>query len=318
MAEVLPISFLKTEPSGNEYELKDATARQNLLALTDDIANFDLELEAIKKSVSDGKILLADAITQQGVITEADSSLTFMAEQITKIRSGGGYSGPYYSNASIMNYQILVYNGYPYVYTGYYGNNGNDNNVAVIADYTWQDSNDWHLISQYYNPNNESNWLSSLFVMGLYNEETQLGLGLSCNQEFNEFYLRCYTNESPNDSTEYKITANSTELAALKKIFFDLHYTYDAGTGVGQLTLSYADATQEILNWVTMFSQYVTLSPNSYGKPIYLSGPENLCYFSSWASNRWLNIGECAFIVDGYIDWGNSTLYPFREGETPY
>lgn len=318
MAEVLPISFLQTEPSGNKYEIKDAEARQNLLTLANDIANFDLELEAIKKSVSDGKTLLADAITQQGVITEADSSLPFMAEQITKIRSGGGYSGPYYSNFEVRNSNIPIYNGYPYVYADYYYNEGSRNNVAVIADYTWQDSNDWHLISQYYNPNNDNNWLSGSFIMGLYNEETQLGLGLSCNEPFNEFYIRCYTNTSPNEYTEYNITANNTELAALRKVFFDLHYTYDVESSTGRLTLSYADATQEILNWVTIFNQYVTLSSNSYGKPIYLSGPKNLCSYSSCSTNRWLNIGECAFIVDGYIDWGNSTLYPFREGETPY
>ena len=318
MAEVLPISFLQTEPSGNQYEIKDDAARQNLLTLTDDIANFDLEIEAIKKSVSDGKTLLADAITQQGVITEADSSLTFMAEQITKIRSGGGYSGPYYSNFEVRNSSIPVYNGYPYVYADYYYNEGAKNNVAVIADYIWQDSNDWHLISQYYNPNNDANWLSSSFIMGLYNEETQLGMGLSCNESFNEFYLKCYTSTSPDNSQEFNITANNTELASLRKVFFDLHYTYDVESSTGRLTLSYADATQEILNWVTMFDQYVTLSSNSYGKPIYLSGPKNLCSNSSCSTNRWLNIGECAFIVDGYIDWGNSTLYPFREGETPY
>lgn len=318
MAEVLPISFLKTEPSGNVYELKDSAARQNLLTLTDDIANFDLEIEAIKKSVSDGKILLADAITQKGVITEADSELTFMAEQITKIRSGGGYSGPYYSNFEARDYQVPVYNGYPYVYADFYNNSGDYNNVAVIADYTWQDSNDWHLISQYYNPNNDSSWLSQLFVMGLYNEETQLGLGLSCNASFNQFYLRCYTNTSPDTYKEYKISANRTELASLKKVFFDLHYTYYDEYDTGLLTLSYADATQEVLNWKTMFSEHIILVQNSYGKPIYLSGPSNLCYYSSCRTNRWLNIGECAFIVDGYIDWGNSTLYPFREGETPY
>lgn len=318
MAEILATSVIKVEPSGQEYELKDAEARRNLADMTDDIANFDLEIEAIKKSVSDGKILLADAITQQGVITEADSTLRFMAENISRIRSGGGYSGPYYSNFKIKNYQVPIYNGYPYVYADYYNNKGNENNVAVIADYEWQDSNDWHLISQYYNSQSNTDWLGSLFVMGLYNETTQLGLGISTDGDFNEFYLKCFTTDSPNSSTEYKITADSTTLSTLSKVFFDLHYTYDADAGVGHLTLSYADATQEVLNWVTMFSQYITLSSNSFGKPIYLSGPANLCYYSSCRKTRWLNIGECAFVVDGYIDWGNSTLYPFREGETPY
>lgn len=318
MADILAISTIKVEPSGQEYELKDSEARSNLSALTDDIANFDLEIEAIKKSVSDGKILLADAITQQGVITEADSTLRFMAENISKIRSGGGYSGPYYSNFKERYHQIPVYNGYPYVYADYSSNDGSDNNVAVIADYEWQDSNDWHLISQYYNSRSNTTWLSELFVMGLYDETTQLGLGISANEAFNEFYLRCFTTDSPDSSTEFKISADSTTLSQLSKVFFDLHYTYDEDAGVGHLTLSYADATQEVLNWVTMFSQYVTLAPNSFGKPIYLSGPDKLCYFSSCRRTRWLNISECAFIVDGYIDWGNSTLYPFREGETPY
>lgn len=318
MAEILPTSTIKVEPSGQEYELKDSEARSNLLDLADNIANFDLEIEAIKKSVSDGKILLADAITQKGVITEADSTLGFMADNISRIRSGGGYSGAYYSNFEIRSYEIPIYNGYPYVYANYSSNTGEKNNAAVIADYEWRDSNDWHLISQYYNPNSSSSWLSGLFVMGLYNETTQLGLGISANKSFNEFYLRCFTKDSPDSSTEFKIAADSKTLSTLSKVFFDLHYTYDIDSGIGRLTLSYADATQEILNWVTMFNQYVTLTSNSFGKPIYLSGTSNLCDYSSCRTDRWLNIGECALVIDGYIDWGNSTLYPFREGETPY
>lgn len=323
MPEILETSFITIQPSGKTYELKDASARTNLVTLTDDISNFDLELEAIKKSVSDGKILLADAITQKGVITEADSELPFMAEQILKIRSGGGHSGRYYSNFWVSSSKVNVFNGYPYVYVNYAGNNPSNNNIAVIADYTWRGSNDWHLLSQYYKSNEDTPWLQGLFVMGLYNEETQLGMGVYTNrsdstQPFSEFIIRCYTSQSPNAYVEFNSAVDAASMSALTKIIFDLHYVYDESTGQGRLELKYADATMEVLNWVTIYSQNITLANNSFGKPVYLTGPSNLCGYSYGYTSRWLNIGECALVLDGYIDWGNSTLFPFRAGETPY
>ena len=88
MAKILPISFIKTKPSGQEYELVDAKSRQDLSVMKDDIASLDLEIEVVKKSVSDGKILLADAITQKSVKTEPTASLLDMAENILKIIAG--------------------------------------------------------------------------------------------------------------------------------------------------------------------------------------------------------------------------------------
>ena len=48
------------------------------------------EVAEVKKSVSDGKSKVASAITDKGVATEATDTFDTMAENIMKIKSGGG------------------------------------------------------------------------------------------------------------------------------------------------------------------------------------------------------------------------------------
>lgn len=49
-------------------------------------------VEDLKKSVSDGKTLVADAITEKGVTTAADATFAMMAENISQIENGTGES----------------------------------------------------------------------------------------------------------------------------------------------------------------------------------------------------------------------------------
>ena len=48
------------------------------------------EINTLKKSVSDGKTLVATAITDKGVDTAADATFAIMAENISQIETGGG------------------------------------------------------------------------------------------------------------------------------------------------------------------------------------------------------------------------------------
>ena len=51
------------------------------------------EITELKKSVSDGKTLVAAAITEKGVATEGTDSFTIMAENISNIQTGGASKG---------------------------------------------------------------------------------------------------------------------------------------------------------------------------------------------------------------------------------
>ena len=54
----------------------------------DKLTEVNIEITALKKSVSDGKELVATAITDKGVATEPTDTFATMAENIGKIKSG--------------------------------------------------------------------------------------------------------------------------------------------------------------------------------------------------------------------------------------
>jgi len=53
------------------------------------LGDIDTEMTTLKKSVSDGKTLVASAITDKGVETESGAAFEVMAENIEKIPTGG-------------------------------------------------------------------------------------------------------------------------------------------------------------------------------------------------------------------------------------
>ena len=56
--------------------------------VADKITNIDEEMISVKTSVSEGKTLIASAITDKGVSTASDASFSTMADNISKIPSG--------------------------------------------------------------------------------------------------------------------------------------------------------------------------------------------------------------------------------------
>ena len=59
--------------------------------MTDLAGQLYKEMEEVKKSVSDGKMKVASAITDKGVDTEATDTFDSMAENVKKISSGGNF-----------------------------------------------------------------------------------------------------------------------------------------------------------------------------------------------------------------------------------
>ena len=58
--------------------------------LNGDVAELNKTVDTLKKSVSDGKTKVANAITDKGVETATDATFDVMAENISKIETGGG------------------------------------------------------------------------------------------------------------------------------------------------------------------------------------------------------------------------------------
>ena len=58
----------------------------------DKLTEVNTEITALKKSVSDGKEMLAVAITEKGIETASNDSFSTMSENVRQIESGGGTS----------------------------------------------------------------------------------------------------------------------------------------------------------------------------------------------------------------------------------
>ena len=54
-------------------------------ANTEQLGNVQAEVDALKKSVSDGKKSVAEAITDKGIITATDAAFATMADNIGQI-----------------------------------------------------------------------------------------------------------------------------------------------------------------------------------------------------------------------------------------
>ena len=75
------------------YEDKDVQYEPyipSVKMLNGDVAELNKTVDTLKKSVSDGKTKVANAITDKGVETATDATFDVMAENISKIETGGG------------------------------------------------------------------------------------------------------------------------------------------------------------------------------------------------------------------------------------
>ena len=57
--------------------------------LSQQVEKCNTDIETLKKYVSDGKVLLADAITEKGIQTASDDTFEVMGEKIKQIQSVG-------------------------------------------------------------------------------------------------------------------------------------------------------------------------------------------------------------------------------------
>ena len=73
-----------------DYTGDMAIIDKQIKGLSEKGAELSKEVESVKKSVSDGKSKVANAITEKGVATEVTDTFDVMAGNIGKIKSGGG------------------------------------------------------------------------------------------------------------------------------------------------------------------------------------------------------------------------------------
>lgn len=72
----------------------DTTNNAGYLATAQIVYNHGVEIDNLKKSVSDGKSAVASAITEKGVSTAADAAFSTMANNIRSIKQQTGYTLP--------------------------------------------------------------------------------------------------------------------------------------------------------------------------------------------------------------------------------
>ena len=80
----------KTVSEDDTWSSKKIKESIDAASNTEEINSIKSEITELKKSVSDGKSLVASAITNKGVETESDATYETMATNINNIRSGGG------------------------------------------------------------------------------------------------------------------------------------------------------------------------------------------------------------------------------------
>ena len=105
--------LVDTDAGEVRKKVGDGTKKYNELPfidqpLKDQITTLETEMQQVKKSVSDGKTLVAAAITRKNIATDSTASFTQMADNIDKLRSYDKYyrvqCGAYssYNNAKIL------------------------------------------------------------------------------------------------------------------------------------------------------------------------------------------------------------------------
>ena len=85
----LPLDKLEKMPTANEVGALPNTTKATDIggASAEVVENLSDEVDALKKSVSDGKSLVAGAITDKGVTTATDATFATMAENIGNIET---------------------------------------------------------------------------------------------------------------------------------------------------------------------------------------------------------------------------------------
>ena len=92
----------------NHYELR--AVNKNQFATASDYEHIQGEIDNLKKSVSDGKTKVANAITDKGVETATDATFDVMANNISQIETGKKYS---YGSCGGIPSAIVTVRNYP-------------------------------------------------------------------------------------------------------------------------------------------------------------------------------------------------------------
>lgn len=109
----LPLDKLEKMPTANEVGALPNTTKATDIggASAEVVENLSDEVDTLKKSVSDGKSLVAGAITEKGIITAADATFAAMAENIGNIETGVDTSDATASADAILKDMSAYING---------------------------------------------------------------------------------------------------------------------------------------------------------------------------------------------------------------
>ncbi len=136
---ILTSNYGLKKPEGADLvNVEDFNANADVI--DEKLGAVEAEMAAVKKSVSDGKTLVADAITAQGTATAADASFETMAENVTAAgtaRYNAGVAGAKVGNATTAD----VLTGKTFTNAAGIGLSGTMKNLSASAAVTYTTSN---------------------------------------------------------------------------------------------------------------------------------------------------------------------------------
>lgn len=309
------------------YEVKDTKLREDYPGVKDKFDDKVEEAREINDTVTKGKKLIAETISNKNVITEPEDTFETMADNISKIKSNVGFTPP--ANQYIVNKTEKVLSKficeYPYRY------------YTAIREASPSDLSDDMVLMpvNYVMPNNiptkisaisrvkrlEKNW-NGVYIVGtfmrgsfVYNTTRPSDLfiiQLVSNTELEYTSYRRYETNSTDIFDDRKIEIPN--IAKWEELVLEFKYEIDANNVINT-SINIAQVEDDsIKEFIVVHSERLKLLDWPFSAS---SATRNgLTYLGSSFTNNdvapsAVNMNDCAFVVNGKIYAGNTSLYPF-------
>lgn len=304
------------------YEVKDANLRTDYKEQKNKFDEQVSDARFINDVVTEGKKQIAEAITSKNVITEPNDTFETMAAKVDKINYDVGYTTPsrsyVYPKTKYLKKFILEY---PYRYFMDWRPSWISGNDRVNADLIYMECN-YEIIK-----NIPSNVSVISRVKRLENDWT----GVNIFSTFDKSYgyksaLQLVSNAllalcTGEDAKVNKILIQIPDISAWEELVVEFKHiqyldnTIDISISIAQVI------DDEIQDFVEIYFSHVDSFKWGFAESNYGDYTSALCYLGTQATlydvaPSAVNMRDCAFVVNGFIHTGSTSLYPFPKDFT--
>lgn len=309
----------------NYIETSTLTIGDNSYELVDDKGRSDLEQAQILtdtalNNIIEGKKLLADAISYKKVATQPTDSFQVMSDNIRTIKTGinenlgTGYriilgSQTFSSDLFeirnpwfIANRAVMAGNSVGWV--------THDMPERIRTD----SEQDWHVITRAKITDNAG----IKYILGTrgHGYGTQgFRFALYVNKDVRDKATFSYYG-APYPEAQHTVELNiPQELREIDDLVWDLHYVHNPDGDVSNFEIKVLNPNIDEVVWVSLYKDALKFSTDYNGEKGTLAFGAGDPYMTSDISMSPLqiNVSETAFVVNGIIQWGNSSYYTYPE-----